>query len=94
MLASLASSVDESVMSWKGFGRLGSYNTESCACSCYLYFKLVEDAIRKPLLTKQARKKKFCDFNLWKFSLVFKAILWGRAASIRHRVFIRGECLI
>ena len=34
MLAWLASSMSESVMSWKGFGRLDSSNTERCACSC------------------------------------------------------------
>ena len=34
MLASLASSMSESVMTWKVFGRLGSSNTESCACNC------------------------------------------------------------
>ena len=32
-LASLASSTSESVMTMKGFGRLGSSNTESCAWS-------------------------------------------------------------
>ena len=31
ILASLASSMSESVMTWKGFGRLGSSNTESCS---------------------------------------------------------------
>ena len=60
ILASLASSMSQSVMSWKGFGRLGSSNTESRAFSCYLYFKLVdhEDAIRKPFSANQASKKK------------------------------------
>ena len=62
----------------------------------YSYFKLeiVQDAIRKLVLTKQASKQinKLCDFTLWSVSLVFEAILWG--ASIRHGVFIRGERLI
>ena len=31
ILASLASSMSESVMTWKGFLRLGSSNTESCS---------------------------------------------------------------
>ena len=31
MLVLLVSSMSESVMTWKGFGRLGSSNTESCA---------------------------------------------------------------
>ena len=83
MLASLASSVSESVMSWKGFGRLGSSDTESCACSCYLYFKLVEDAIRNPLLTKQARKK-----------INFVIVLYGSFPWFFRRFFRGGRRLL
>ena len=78
MLVSLVSSMSKSVMTWKGFGRLGSSNTESCAWFSRRFFGEGGGGGERLLGTRRVLEG----------SVYCKLYTSGRGAFIRYEAFI------